>query len=65
MSWQKGREKNGQIKAGQTWKKKDTGRIMIIINKGKGGWCVTYSSGGSNKHHTLNDRVIYKYYDRL
>lgn len=65
-NWRIGREKYGQIRSGQFWKKIDTGRVMRICGKNVNDcWTVHYVAGGRNSDHVLKMRDIYKYYDRI
>lgn len=64
MKWQLGREKYGKIKAGQRWKKKDTGREMTITGTRRNGSFMALFDNGI-KSHTINMRDIYAYYDRI
>lgn len=65
-NWRQGRELYGKIRSGQFWKKKDSGMVMRIKNKNGGQrWSVIYSSAGHKVCHTIEERIIYHYYDLL
>lgn len=66
MNWRTVREKTGTVRAGQYWKKSDTGRIMQVRGKNTDNcWTVQYEGHGTNNSHYLKERDIYKYYEKL
>lgn len=65
MNWKKGKELYGPIKRGQKWKKRDTGRVMMIENRKGDVWRVIFVPLSGNPNHTLNERDIYAYYQKL
>jgi len=66
MNWRQGRELYGKIRGGQPWKKRDSGMIMRVARKcGGQRWSVVYSSPGHKVSHTVDERIIYHYYDLI
>jgi len=65
-SWRKAREVYGKIRSGQLWRKRDSGMVMRVARKGSGQrWSVIYSSPGHKVSHTVDERIIYHYYDLI
>ena len=65
-NWRSGRDKYGKIRGGQVWGKRDSGMVMTIKKKNGGQrWSVVYSSPGHKVCHTIDERIIYHYYDLI
>lgn len=61
-----GRERWGKIKVGQTWVKPDTGATFLVIKKMSGSaWMVAFDFRGRGSSHRMEERDIYKFYDRV
>lgn len=67
VNWAQARDMYGQIKKNQLWKKRDVGRVMMIkAREQNNSWKVCFQSGGDRaRTHTIKERDIYKFYEKL
>ena len=66
-NWRKGRELHGVIRPGQFWRKRDQGLLVYIVKKdgGSGRWRVDFLKGNAKSSHSVEERGIYKFYDKV
>lgn len=65
-NWRHGRDKHGPIRANQLWRKRDAGILMRIVGRNRNEkWTVDYMKFSSKSSHTLKERDIWKYYDKV
>jgi hypothetical protein len=65
-NWRDGRDVHGPVRANQLWRKRDAGILMRTIARSKNQkWTVDFMKGGGKSSHTLKERDIWKFYDKV